>query len=48
VIAELVGLDDLGKALIVLAPEPDARPELGTVTGEIVDPAADPLAGLDE
>jgi hypothetical protein len=34
VIAELVGLDDLGRALIE-APEPDERPELAPAAGEI-------------
>jgi hypothetical protein len=36
VIAELVGLDDLGRALISV-PEPEERPELGEVAGEIDD-----------
>lgn len=52
VLAELVGLEDLGRALIALAEpeqEPD-RPELAQVAGEIADKsqAADPLRGLDE
>jgi len=34
VIAELVGLDDLGRALITAAPVPE-RPELHDVTGEV-------------
>jgi hypothetical protein len=48
VIAELVGLDDLGRALI--SPQAhDAREELGQVAGEIVDTAAaDPLAGFED
>jgi hypothetical protein len=48
VLAELVGLDDLGRALISTQ-EHDGRPELKQVAGEIVDKQApDPLAGLDE
>lgn len=48
VIAELVGLDDLGRALIS-AQEHDEREELPQVAGEIVDDAPpDPLAGFDE
>jgi hypothetical protein len=49
VIAELVALDDLGRALISTQ-EHDTRPELKQVAGEIVDKEAvpDPLAGLDE
>lgn len=35
--AELLGLDDLGRALIQSASEPEARPELHTVTGEIAE-----------
>lgn len=35
--AELLGLDDLGRALIQSASEPDPRPELHTVTGEIAE-----------
>jgi hypothetical protein len=48
VIAELLALDDLGRALI--SPHAhDSREELGQVAGEIVEStAADPLAGLDE
>jgi len=48
VIAELVGLDDLGRALIS-EPPPDERPELFEVAGEIEEKGLpDPLAGLDE
>jgi hypothetical protein len=50
VLAELVGLDDLGRALIS-PQEHDAGPELTQVAGEIVEKAdgePDPLAGLDE
>jgi hypothetical protein len=48
VIAELVGLDDLGRALLTEV-EPDAGPELPVVAGEIDDKAPpDPLAGLDD
>ncbi len=36
-VAELLGLDDLGRALIQAASEPEARPELHTVTGEIAE-----------
>jgi hypothetical protein len=50
-IAELCGLDDLGRALIQAKPVPQ-RPELSEVKGEIVDSKADTLApvldGLDE
>ncbi len=35
--AELLGLDDLGRALIQSAQAPEERPELLTVTGEIAD-----------
>lgn len=49
--AELIGLDDLGRALISSAPVPE-RPELKQVTGEIADVKSDPLEpvldGLDE
>ncbi len=50
VMAELVALDDLGRALISTQ-EHDTRPELTQVAGEIVDKLdgePDPLAGLDE
>jgi len=48
VLAELVALDDLGRALISTEAH-DTREELQQVAGEIVDTAgADPLAGLDE
>jgi hypothetical protein len=48
VLAELVGLDDLGRALISTQ-DHDTRPELEqVVSGEIVDGEHDPLAGLDE
>jgi hypothetical protein len=52
VLAEVIGLEDLGRALLALA-EPqqeDDRPELAQVAGEIADKgdARDPLAGLDE
>jgi hypothetical protein len=47
VIGELLGLDDLGRALIG-ASEPDDRPELETVAGEIDDHHRDPLAGLED
>lgn len=47
VLAELLGLDDLGRALISTQAH-DTRPELSQVAGEIVDDADDPLAGLDE
>ena len=49
VLAELLALDDLGRALISTQ-EHDTRPELRQVAGEIVDKAdvADPLAGLDD
>lgn len=47
-LAELVPLDDLGRALIS-KDEHDTREELPQVAGEIVETAApDPLAGLDE
>lgn len=50
-IAELCGLDDLGRALISAAPAP-VRPELNEITGEIVDVKQDTggpvLDGLDE
>jgi hypothetical protein len=36
-LAELLDLDDLGRALIQSVQEPEARPELHTVTGEIAD-----------
>lgn len=49
--AELIGLDDLGRALIASAPAA-ARPELDVVTGEIVDQLSDKpppvLDGVDE
>jgi hypothetical protein len=38
VIGELSSLDDLGRALYS-HPEPDERPELAPVTGEVVDPS---------
>lgn len=41
--AELLGLDDLGRALIQSVTQPDPRPELVTVTGEI----AEVRGGLD-
>jgi hypothetical protein len=47
VIAELAGLEDLGRALMIAPPDPDERPELGEVAGEIEDKIMDPLAGLD-
>lgn len=52
VIAELIGLEDLGRALLATS-EPEPPAELTSVSGEIEDrPApsdsADPLAGLDE
>jgi len=51
-IAELCGLDDLGRALIASAPTPKKAPELPEVTGEIVlskaDAPAPVLDGLDE
>jgi hypothetical protein len=48
VLAELVALDDLGRALISKEAH-DAGPELKQVAGEIVEPGeADPLAGLDD
>jgi len=50
-IAELSGLDDLGRALISAAPAP-VRPELHEITGEIVaakaDAAAPVLDGVEE
>lgn len=50
-IAELCGLEDLGRALISAAPVP-VRPELSEVKGEIVQAKSDPLGpvldGLDE
>lgn len=50
-IAELCGLDDLGRALISAKPAP-ARPELNEIKGEIVDVKRDEsgpvLDGLDE
>ena len=50
-IAELCGLDDLGRALISAAPAP-VRPELNEITGEIVDVKMDQtgpvLDGADE
>jgi hypothetical protein len=49
-IAELCGLDDLGRALISTKPAP--RPDLPELTGEIVDAGIDPIGpvldGLDE
>lgn len=39
-IAELLGLDDLGRALISAAEPPEQRPELEQVTGEIADDVA--------
>jgi hypothetical protein len=51
-IAELMGLDDLGRALPYAAPEPPAQPsELAQVTGEIPDrrpKTAPPMDPLDE
>lgn len=50
VLAELVGLDDLGRALISTQAH-DAGPEVTQVAGEIVekqDGDPDPLAGLDD
>ena len=50
VLAELIGLEDLGRALIS-AQEHDTRPELEQVTGEIEEDLGgepDPLAGFDE
>ena len=47
VIAELVALDDLGRALISTQ-DHDAGPELKQVAGEIADKQPDPLAGLDD
>jgi hypothetical protein len=49
VIAELVALDDLGRALISKQAH-DAREDPAQISGEIVDPTGppDPLAGLDE
>jgi hypothetical protein len=51
-IAELIGLDDLGRALPYSAPEPEAQPsELAQVTGEIPDrrpKTAPPMDPLDE
>ena len=49
-IGELIGLDDLGRALIYVAPVPE-RPELQQVTGEISaikDDKAPVLDGIDE
>lgn len=50
VIAELAGLEDLGKTLIATAqPADEKEPELPSVAGEIVDSEpADPLAGFDD
>lgn len=45
---ELVGLEDLGRALLVRQTEHDNSSDLGTVAGEIDDRASDPLSGLDE
>ena len=45
-IAELVGLDDLGRALPWTGEEQDAGTELPQVAGEIRDEASGPLAGL--
>jgi hypothetical protein len=48
VLAELIGLEDLGRALISAA-EHDNQSELRAVTGEIDKPdTRDPLSGLDE
>ncbi len=47
VIAELAGLEDLGRALISKV-GPEKETELRTVSGEIVDTTHDPLAGLEE
>jgi hypothetical protein len=48
VLAELVALDDLGRALISTQ-EHDSRPELVQVAGELEDEIdEDPLSGLDE
>ena len=46
-LAELLGLDDLGRALIQSVIEPEARPELDTVTGEIAEVRGDDRAVLD-
>ncbi len=49
-IAEMIGLDDLGRALIQATPAPE-RPELSQVTGEIAQVKADKapvLDGVDE
>ncbi|HEU0030531.1 MAG TPA: hypothetical protein VFQ53_07860 [Kofleriaceae bacterium] len=48
VIAELLPLDDLGRALVVAPPPIEDRAELGEVHGEIDDHRSDPLAGLDD
>lgn len=49
VVAELAGLEDLGRALIASGSVAEKEPELEAVTGEIVDEQADdPLSGLDE
>jgi len=50
VMAELVALDDLGRALIATT-EHESGPAVTAVAGEIeekLDGAPDPLAGLDE
>lgn len=49
-IAETIGLDDLGRALISVAPTPE-RPELAQITGEIAEVRAERepvLDGIDE
>lgn len=45
-IAELVGLDDLGRALPWAGAKPEGGPELGQVAGEIRDDRSGPAAGL--
>jgi hypothetical protein len=50
-IAEMIGLDDLGRALIQATPQPEERPELQQVTGEISEVKSDKapvLDGIDE
>lgn len=46
-IAELVGLEDLGRALPWEGAQPEGSNELGQVAGEIRDDETGPLAGLD-
>jgi len=46
-IGEVVGLEDLGRALPWTGDKPEGGTELGQVAGEIRDEASGPLAGLD-